>query len=88
MLTMKEKIIVTGKTIIDGVEVCGYQAQIDSEDPANIAFTNWKTNNEMYKEHRDECRADLAAFEDHAFELQDEMLNASTATDENITTEE
>lgn len=85
MLTMKEKIIVTGKTIIDGVEVCGYQAQIDSEDPANIAFTNWKTNNEMYKEHRAECRADLAAFEDHAFEIQDEMLNASTETN---TTEE
>lgn len=82
MLTMKEKIILTGKTIIDGVEVCGYQAQIDSEDPANIVFTNWKNNNEMYKEHREECRAELAAFEDHAFEIQDRMLNAATTTEE------
>jgi hypothetical protein len=88
MLIIKEKIILTGKTVIDGVDVCGYQAQIDSEDPANIAFTNWKTNNEMYKEHRGECRADLAAFEDRAFEVQDKMLNKSTVNDETTTTEE
>lgn len=88
MLIVKEKIILTGKTVIDGVDVCGYQAQIDSEDPANIAFTNWKTNNEMYKEHRAECRAELAAFEDRAFELQDKMLHANAVTDETTTTEE
>ena len=88
MLIIKEKIILTGKTVIDGVDVCGYQAQIDSEDPANISFTNWKTKNEMYKEHRAECRADLAAFEDRAFAVQDKMLNESAANDETTTTEE
>lgn len=79
MITIKEKITLTGKTVIDGVDVCGYQAQIDSEDPANISFTNWKTNHEMYKEHREECRADLAAFEDRAFAVQDKILNKSAA---------
>lgn len=82
MLTMKKQIILTGKTIIDGVEVCGYQAQIDSEAPANIVFTNWKNNNEIYKAHRSECRAELAAFEDCAFEIQDRMLTENNNTTE------
>ncbi len=87
MLTMNKKIILTGKTVIDGVDICGYQAQIDSVNPTNIAFTSWKNNNEKYKEHREQCRDDLAAFEDRAFEIQDEMLRNLAATDTEKATE-
>ncbi len=74
MLEMKKKITVIGKSVIDGVEVCGYQAQIDSSDPADIQLTDWQVNKEMYKANRAACRADQAAFEDYAYTIQDELL--------------
>lgn len=74
MLEIREKRTVTGKSIIDGVEACGFQAQIDSANPADIAFTNWQINKEVYKANRVACRADLAAFEDHVYAIQDAIL--------------
>lgn len=73
-LVKKEKVTITGKSIIDGKEVCGYQAQIDSENPADIALTDWQVDKEMYKANRSACRADQAEFEDYAYTVQDEML--------------
>lgn len=73
-LVKKEKITITGKSIIDGKEVCGYQAQIDSENPSDIALTDWQVDKEMYKANRAACRADQAEFEDYAYTVQDEML--------------
>ena len=81
MLTTKKKLTVTGKSMIDGVEVCGYQAQIDSDDPSNMTLTDWQVNKALYKANRAECRADLAEFEDYAYTLQDEML-AEVAVEE------
>lgn len=74
MLEKKEKITITGKSIIEGVEVCGYQAQIDSADPSNIVLTDWQVDKEMYKANRTACRADQAEFEDYAYAVQDEMI--------------
>lgn len=73
-LTKKESITIIGKSVIDGMEVCGYQAQIDSENPADITLTDWQINKDMYKANRSECRADQAEFEDYAYSVQDELL--------------
>lgn len=81
-LEIKEKITVSGKSMIDGVEVCGYQALIDSSNPADIAFTDWQVNKEMYKANRAECRMDQAEFEDYAYTIQDEMLAKQAAAEE------
>lgn len=81
MLEMKKKITVTGKTVIDGVEVCGYQAQIDSADPSNMNLTDWQINKDMYKANRQACRAEQAEFEDYAYSLQDELLAAIVPAD-------
>ena len=74
MLEIKQKTTLTAKTIIDGVEICGYQAQIDSENPENLVISEYKINKDAYKENRETCRKDKAAFEDHAYKIQDEML--------------
>lgn len=81
MLEIKEKITITGKSMIDGVETCGYQAQIDSSNPADIQLTDWQVNKELYKANRAECRADQAAFEDYAYTIQDEMLAKVESTE-------
>lgn len=82
MLELKKKITINGKSIIDGVEVCGYQAQIDSANPEDIVLTDWQVNKEMYKANRSECRADQADFEDYAYSVQDELIaEAETNTE-------
>lgn len=74
MLELKKKITVNGKSMIDGVEVCGYQAQIDSSNPADIVLTDWQVNKDMYKANRAVCRADQAEFEDYAYSVQDALI--------------
>ena len=74
MLNKNEKIILTGESIVNGISVEGYQAQIDSENPENMTFSSWQNNKEMYKENRTICRSDKAEFEDYAYNRQDELI--------------
>lgn len=70
-LVKEEKITITGRSVIDGVEACGFQAQINSENPENMTFNTWQTNPSTYKENRVQCRADQAEFEDYCYSVQD-----------------
>lgn len=74
MLKTTKKITINGKSIIDNVEVCGYQAQIDESNPTNMSLSDWQINKELYKANRVDCRADLAEFEDYAYTIQDELI--------------
>lgn len=76
MLKTTKKITINGKSIIDNVEVCGYQAQIDESNPTNMSLSDWQINKELYKANRVDCRADLAEFEDYAYTIQDELIAA------------
>lgn len=76
MLTTNKKITLTGRSVIDNVEVCGFQAQIDSEKPENMTLTDWQIKKDLYKANRASCRADQAEFEDMAYALQDELIAA------------
>lgn len=76
MLTTTKKITLTGTSVIDGVNVEGYTATIDSENPENMTITSFPHNKTLLKENRVQCRADEAEFEDMAYALQDEMLAA------------
>ena len=75
MLKMNEKITVSGVSVLeDGTQLEGYQATIDSSNPKNIQFTSWQVDKDAYKANRSVARADSAAFEDHVFSIQDEMI--------------
>ena len=63
-----------GYTVIDGVKVVQHVCTIPLADPKAMRVTMVKLNNDMYREHRDVCRADFATFEDSAFQLQEECL--------------
>ena len=76
MLNFQKEITYTGRSVIDGVEVVGFSAKIKSDDPSNITFSSWQMNKELYKENREQCRADEADFEDKVYEAQDELINA------------
>lgn len=80
-LVKKENITITGKSIVDGVEVCGFQATLSTSNPGEIHFASWQNDQAMYKENRSICRADEAEFEDYAFARQDEIIAEMTMTE-------
>lgn len=79
MLTKTKKITLEGRSIIDGNEIAGFVATIDSTDPKNINFSSWQINKDLYKQNRVEVRADEAEFEDYAYSIQDSMLEEQAA---------
>ena len=81
MLKTNKKIILTGESVIEGVSVEGYQAQISSSNPKDITLSSWQNNKELYKANRTICRADEAEFEDYAYRIQDELLAKSSETE-------
>ena len=68
-----------GYTIIGDVKVVQYTCTIPVKEPEKMRVTSTRLNPELYKANRDICRADLAAFEDAAYELQDEYINRKNA---------
>lgn len=76
MLSLQREITFTGRSVIGGVEVVGFNAKIKSDDPTNITFSSWQMNKELYKTNREQCRKDEAEFEDKVYEAQDELINA------------
>lgn len=74
MLSMKKSITLTGFSVIDGANVEGYSAVIDSDNPNEMNITSWQQDKALYKANRSICRMDEAEFEDAAYALQDEMI--------------
>lgn len=73
-LTYTDTIQRVGYTTIDGVRVVQYSCVMSMSNPKEMRISSTRMNTELYKEHRDICRADLAKFEDEAYALQDEWL--------------
>ena len=82
-LTAESVITVTEGDTTKQVSVEGYSCTISSENPENIRISRYPMGTEgkkLYKEHREQCHADYAAFEDAAYQIQDSML-ASAGSD-------
>lgn len=73
-LTIVDTIRRTGYTIIDDKKVVEYTCVIPSDNPEGMRMTSTRLHPEMYKEHRDQCRADLAEFENMCYQFQDELI--------------
>lgn len=87
-----KSIAITGESIIDVTEGNAvkqvttetYTCRISSDNPEDIRISRGTLGAEskrVYKEHREECHKDYAAFENMVYSIQDEMLaEANTAT--------
>lgn len=71
-LSYKDTIQRVGYTVINDVRVVQYTCIIPIDKPQDMRIGITKLNSEMYKVYRDQCRADYAAFEDAAYQLQEE----------------
>ncbi len=81
MLTIKKSITITGNSTIDGAVAEGYQAIIDSDNPADMTISSWQQDKAAYKANRTTCRQDAADIEDAVYALQDEMIAEMSATE-------
>lgn len=63
-----------GYTIINNVKVVQHTCTFPIDKPQEMRVGSTRLNPDMYKENRDICRADMAAFEDAAYELQEEYI--------------
>lgn len=79
MLTKTKSITLKGFSVVNGVNVEGYSAEINSENPEDITMSSWQQNKSLYKANRSTCRADQAEFEDAAYAIQDEMIAEKVA---------
>jgi hypothetical protein len=76
MLKKREKINITGESVIDENVVCTFSAVIDPEAPENMVVNQFTRDKDAYKAHREVCREDFAEFEDFAYARQAEILKA------------
>lgn len=74
-LTKTTKLIIEGKTKVNDVEIAGYRAVIDVENPDGMTFHPWQIDKDACKEYRDIVRADQAEFEDYAYLCQEEVIS-------------
>ena len=80
MLRTNGRITLTGESVIGSGEnekiVCVYSASIDIANPDKMTIGQVQKDKEAYKDNREECRADYAAFEDMVLAEQDKLLAA------------
>ena len=73
-LTHADTIQRVGYTTIDGVRVVQYGCVIPLDNPKELRITSTRLKPELYEANRTICRADLAKFEDDAYQLRDEFI--------------
>lgn len=76
--TIKKNITLNATSQVDGKDVEGYSATINSESPEDINISSWQIDKKLYKANRLQCRADQAEFEDYAYTEQDKLLLSQT----------
>lgn len=67
---LSKKIIITGNTVVDEVEIASYSAVLNTND-MDLSLISRYVDKEACKIHKDVVRADQAEFEDYAYYLQD-----------------
>lgn len=82
MLKKTEKLSITGESIVTDAEgkqvsAAGFSATIDSVNPEEISLSIWQNDKKAFNDNRSTVRADQRAFEDYAYEKQDELLSAA-----------
>lgn len=85
MLTEKTEIRnVTEHSEINGIKVCEFYANINSNDPLNIDLGRSIINKKIYKENRGQVMKDQVNFENHAYSIQDKMIAEKSTTMEEV----
>lgn len=78
MLKLRKSTNLNGDITIDNQIVVTASANITDETVGNTNVNSTVLNNELYAEHRNQCRKDLAEFKEAVYEIEDEFIDAKT----------
>ena len=67
-------VVIEAKSKVGDKELMGFRAIINVDEPDDINFYDRVIDKDACKEHRSIVRADQAAFEDYAYEIQDKLI--------------
>lgn len=73
MLEINKNISLTGTSVIDGVQVAYMNATISSDGGSGANVNKTITNQEAYNANKVQVRADIAAFEQEVYKVEDEL---------------
>ncbi|MBP1040359.1 hypothetical protein I6N95_04960 [Vagococcus sp. BWB3-3] len=71
-LKTTNSITITGTSEIEGIQAVYLSATISQEIGGASTVSQNITNKELYNENKVECRKDIADFQDHVYELEDQ----------------
>lgn len=78
MLEVNKNITLSGASKIDGVQVAWLSASISTDGGNGANVNKTITNQELYNINKVQVRADMAAFEEEVYKLEDEMLKTDS----------
>ena len=82
MIKLTKKIAFEGITTIDGINVAGNKAEINSENPNDIpTLTHYPIDKNAYMENRTQCLQDYAEFLNAVYAAQNELIAEKTAAE-------
>lgn len=82
-LQARRRVMIEGESVVNGVVIQGYRAEINEADPENsLNMSDWIADKAGYKANRVQARKDSTEFEDMVYALQDEMIAAKETAEE------
>lgn len=82
-LQARRRVMIEGESVVNGVVIQGYRAEMNEADPENsLNMSDWIADKAGYKANRVQARKDSIEFEDMVYALQDEMIAAKETAEE------
>ena len=78
----KETTLTATSKLGTGEPIMTFSGKISADNPNDMKYTAAVMNQGLYRKHRDQAKADQAAFEDALYAEQDAMLAAQEGTEE------
>lgn len=75
-LKTTNSVTVTGISEIEGVQVVYLSANISQETAGSSTISQNITNKELYNANKADCRKDIADFQEHVYELEDQYTKS------------
>ncbi|WP_238886410.1 hypothetical protein [Clostridium sp. YIM B02551] len=77
MLKVNKNITLSGISEVNGVQVAYLNATISTDGTSNANVNKSIVNQELYSKNRAEVRADMDAFEEEVYKVEDEVLGGA-----------
>lgn len=74
MLKTSKSVSLRGDSIVEGIKVISFNAEISEEQLGNSITRSTIFNQELYAKNRTECRKDQAEFQERVYLIEDKFI--------------